>query len=143
MAKAGVRGGRQLASKLKNIGRAAASVSERRAARQAAIEPIMQDAALNLMANGSVETGLLIKGLAIKPRNRNEDRFGQRGKHSSVAHLVEYGTAPHWQPNRFGGVMHPGARPKPFVQPAYQSNKLEAIRIYAAMMWAVITSRAR
>jgi hypothetical protein len=140
MAKAGVRGGRQLAAKLRSIGHAP-TVAERRRARQAALQPILEDAALNLAANGSVESGQLLRGLAIKGKNRNEDRFGQRGKHSPVAHLVEYGTAPHWQPRL--GIMHPGARPKPFVQPAYQINKLEAIAIYAAMMWAVITRSAR
>lgn len=38
-----------------------------------------------------------------------------------IAHLVEFGTAPHDQPNR--GVRHPGARPKPFFRPAFDTTR--------------------
>jgi hypothetical protein len=38
-----------------------------------------------------------------------------------LGHLVEWGTAPHWQPRRRGGIMHPGARPRPFATPAYET----------------------
>ena len=37
------------------------------------------------------------------------------------ARLVEFGTAPHAQPQR--GIMHPGSKPYPFFYPGYRLNK--------------------
>lgn len=45
--------------------------------------------------------------------------FRRRGK--KLAHLLEYGTAPHYQPKR--RIMHPGARAFPFFRPAFEANK--------------------
>lgn len=53
-----------------------------------------------------------------------------------IGHLVEFGTAPHWQPRR--GIMHPGARPKPFFRPAFEENKNSAGSIVARAAWARI-----
>ena len=52
-----------------------------------------------------------------RPRNEPEFRLGFVGRGRGVAHLVEFGTAPHYQPNlRF---RHPGARPFPFMRPTF------------------------
>ena len=48
----------------------------------------------------------------------------------NYAHLVEFGTAPHATGRGgMGGRMHPGARPKPFMRPAYESKKHEAVEV--------------
>lgn len=49
--------------------------------------------------------------------------FARRAR--KLAHLVEFGTAPHWQPNL--KFRHPGARPKPFFRPAFEATKGEVI----------------
>lgn len=36
------------------------------------------------------------------------------------AHLVEFGTKPHFQPNYRGGFDHPGAKAQPFFWPSYR-----------------------
>lgn len=46
---------------------------------------------------------------------------------AKYAHLVEFGTAAHWQPKL--NWMHPGARPKPFLRPAWDAKQSEAERI--------------
>lgn len=63
-------------------------------------------------------------------------------KHAWYAHLVEFGTARHWIKPRnrkslfFAGlareaVDHPGARPKPFMRPAFDGKSQAAIEAMA------------
>jgi hypothetical protein len=60
-----------------------------------------------------------------------------------IAHLVEFGTAPHWQPRWRGGWMHPGARPKPFIRPAYDAKAGDAVRIISREIWSGIVGTIR
>ena len=62
--------------------------------------------------------------------------FRRRGRR--IAHLVEFGTAPHAQPAR--GILHPGARPYPFARPAYEAKKLETLRRVGPGLWAIIAA---
>ena len=62
------------------------------------------------------------------------------GRGVSIAHLVEAGTAPHWQPKR--GVMHPGARPKPFLEPAYFAHDEQVVRIMTKELGAGLIAYA-
>jgi hypothetical protein len=139
---AGVSGTKQLSRKLRDIANAP-TASVRKAARAAALQPINDQAALNLRANGSVITGKLLNGLRVVQTGRNETRFGQVGRHEPVAHLVEFGTAPHWQPRYRGGWMHPGARPYPFARPAFEQHKDLAVKIYVEHLWKEIQRQAR
>lgn len=66
--------------------------------------------------------------------------FTKRARY--LAHLVEFGTAPHFQPNRRGGIMHPGARPKPFFTPAFESTKEETVTGLGRRTWALIERAA-
>lgn len=54
-----------------------------------------------------------------------------------IAHLVEFGTAPHYQPNR--GIQHPGARPFPFMRPAFETTKQEVVETLAQQAWRRIS----
>ena len=58
-----------------------------------------------------------------------------------IGHLVEFGTAPHYQPRR--KRMHPGARAKPFMTPAFEATKTEAARRIATSTWQIISSAVR
>jgi hypothetical protein len=62
--------------------------------------------------------------------------FTKRGK--KIAHLVEYGTAPHFQPNFRGGWNHPGAAPRPFFRPAFESTKDRVVKEVADRTWLQI-----
>lgn len=62
----------------------------------------------------------------------------------NYAHLLEFGTLPHRVGRGSGqslglpglkkatGPMHPGARPRPFMRPAYDTQKENAVRAFAA-----------
>lgn len=59
-----------------------------------------------------------------------------------IAHLVEFGTRPHWQPRRFGGWMHPGARPRYFFTRAFEAKRKEAVTGFSRAIWLRIESAA-
>lgn len=58
----------------------------------------------------------------------------------SIGHLVELGTAPHWQPLR--KRMHPGARPHPGMAPAFEEKKSETVALVGSGTWALIQRAA-
>jgi hypothetical protein len=92
----------------------------------------------NLRDVGSIDTGALYESIGVgeddQRSNRTlvgarEGRFKKRIP-SKYSHFPEFGTAPHYQPRRFGGIQHPGARPKPALRPAYEQNIREASQAY-------------
>ena len=56
------------------------------------------------------------------------------------AHLIEFGTAPHFQPGR--GVTHPGSAPKPFLTPAFHSTKDEVVKRFGDRIGPEMEKRA-
>lgn len=55
-----------------------------------------------------------------------------------LGHLVEFGTAPHFQPGL--GILHPGATPHPFMRPAFESTKQEAVDKVSHTAWSLIAA---
>lgn len=53
--------------------------------------------------------------------------LGATRRAAKIAHLVEFGTAPHWQPKFKGGFLHPGAKREPFLTEAYEGNADEVV----------------
>lgn len=90
------------------------------------------------LAQSSVHSvsGELAKGLKVGTRRRGgivRSNLKATGPHRSISHLVEFGTQAHEiKPRRFPSlffaglfrkiVMHPGARPKPFMRPALDAR---------------------
>jgi HK97 gp10 family phage protein len=93
-------------------------------------------------------SGELAKGLKVGTRARGgtvKASLKATGKHRSIAHLVEFGTAAHsiTAKNRkglsFGGlffqsVEHPGAKPRPFMRPALDGQAQNAVIAAAEYM---------
>lgn len=120
------------------------TAGQMKAARQQALKPFVAAAKQNLASNGSNKTGKLSASLGVAEKGKDTSSAGPlRGKkHSTAGHLVEFGTAPHWQPNRGGGQMHPGAQAKPFMRPAYEATKDEIVRQTGeAVLGAILKSR--
>lgn len=72
------------------------------------------------------------------------------GARQHHAHLVEFGTAPHYIPLRKSqrrglnrGVKHPGAKAKPFLRPAFDSKKDEAIEAARDVLRPVVLGAAK
>ena len=79
--------------------------------------------------------------------------FGRKGSH---AHLVEFGTAPHLLVQKGkaviigrsgnivrGPIMHPGSTPHPFIRPAFDSKKEQAVRRYEKSIRAQVRKYTR
>lgn len=94
-----------------------------RQARKTALEPLIGAAKTILEANGNRETGKYIESLGTADVNLRTSAAGPIAgkKHYSLGVLLEFGTAPHFQPKR--GVMHPGAAAFPHMRPAFDQTK--------------------
>lgn len=114
-------------------------------ASRAALRPINAAAKANLVANGSVKRGVLYRSMRIRKLKGSAAKITwavtATGRGVGIAHLVEFGTDPHWQPKR--GMMHPGARPKPFLTPAYAENDEDAVRIFGRLIGSAMEAQAR
>jgi hypothetical protein len=97
-----------------------------------ALAPMLRATKANLKKNRSYKRGVLSRSMRIR-RLKSTSALAQwviapTGRGIGIAHLVEGGTRPHWQPKR--GVMHPGARAKPYLEPAYFAHDDEAVAIF-------------
>lgn len=118
-----------------------------------ALRPTLSAAKRNVAAlNLKDSTGALRESLTIKrvPRSSKVNptfRVGpnsgyQKGDRRPVkyAHLIEFGTAPHYQPER--GVTHPGSQPKPFMMPAYLSTREQVVKRFGDKIGPEMEKRA-
>ncbi|WP_306049184.1 hypothetical protein [Oceaniradius stylonematis] len=143
MARSKVRGHRKAA---RNIRRVAKSfdrpIGE---ASRYGLQPMLRSAKQNLLDNGSYESGELYDGMRIRkikkaPAGHVQHHVTATGKAVSKAHLVEFGTAPHWQPKR--QQMHPGAKPHPFIEPAYHEKADETVDRFGKRVGPAIERQA-
>lgn len=113
------------------------------------LEPMRKQTSLNALRlrkpgrqppGGHLDQGVVIRKIDNPARNVRTFwvSFTKRARY--LAHLVEFGTAPHWQPNR--RQMHPGARPKPFATPAFESTKSEVVAGLGKRTWSLIAGAA-
>ena len=107
----------------------------------------------------------------IGARSTIKGAFGKKGKFAKIksglagtskakrlpanyAHLVEFGTAPHFIRAAHQGVLaflgvvtkviyHPGSTAKPFLGPAFRSNRRRALRIIKNKLWQGIRKEAK
>lgn len=122
-----------------------------------ALQPTLKAARSNAKSLHLKEsTGTLAASLVIKQKPRTSkvnptfqvgpdsgyQRATQFGSRRPVryAHLIEFGTAPHYQPGR--GVVHPGTAPHPFLTPAYHSTKAEVVKRFGAKIGPEMEKRA-
>lgn len=115
---------------------------------QAALQPMKASAKANAAthrqphnpAGGHLDQGIVIQKIPGQPTLTRQFWLSLTGRARKIGHLVEFGTAPHYQPRR--KRMHPGAKAKPFMTPAYEQNKAEAIGIVSNGLWASIVAAA-
>jgi hypothetical protein len=114
---------------------------------QAALEPMKDLTASNAMAHrqpfnpigGHLDEGVVSVPIKVLAKSRVTWWVSFTGRARKIAHLLEFGTAPHDQPRR--GIRHPGARPFPFFRPAFETTKEGAIARLAAGVRNLLISR--
>lgn len=95
---------------------------------------------------GTPPGGHLDEGI-VSRKTRNLSRYSREywttfaNRARKIAHLLEFGTAPHAQPKR--GNYHPGARPFPFFRPAFESTGESVITRFSVWAWRRISLTAR
>lgn len=121
-----VRGGREIAAALRSMSRAITPAQVDRAHR-AALAPMQTSARAHFAANGSFKTGVLPSEFVVVKTGEFEHKLGCIGMAARLMHIVEFGSAPHFQPGR--GTWHPGAEPKPAFRPAFEETREDALRV--------------
>lgn len=96
------------------------------------LQPMLKASKQNLKANNSYHRGVLSRSMAIRKLKSGSSLaqwvIAATGRGIGIAHLVEAGTEPHYQPKRHW--MHPGAKAKPFLEPAFFAHDEEAVQIF-------------
>jgi HK97 gp10 family phage protein len=141
--KSTVTGDRQIARNLRELQRLVLRpVGE---AQRFALAPVLSAAKANVRTMGIEDTGELRRSLTVKkdgkaPKMKPTYVLGPRSDSPAVryAHLVEFGTDPHW----VNGGRHPGASPKPFLTNAFESKKKEAIDRFGKKLGPAIEAQA-
>lgn len=70
-----------------------------------------------------IDKGIVVRKDGKQSVGRRSYKLGGIGRAKSLLHLLEFGTAPHFQPSLLGGWMHPGSTPRPSMVPAYEHGK--------------------
>ncbi|RWK12533.1 hypothetical protein [Mesorhizobium sp.] len=151
-----VKGDRQVAAALRELSRQVAVPLS--ATSRFALQPTLTQARANARALPlKEETGTLAASLTIRQKAgssklspttqvgpnasfERETPYGLR-KPVKYAHLVEFGTAPHYQPGR--GVTHPGSAPHPFMMPAYVSTRDQVVDRFGKRIGPEMEKRAQ
>lgn len=92
-------------------------------------------------AGGHADQGIVIRVGKNRTKGIVQVFMGARRRAVRILHLLEFGTAPHWQPRR--GIMHPGARAFPAMRPAFEAHKNEAVRIFGETIFAKIIAKLK
>jgi HK97 gp10 family phage protein len=74
-----------------------------------------------------VDKGIVVRKDGKQTPGSRTYKMGGIGRARWILHLLEFGTAPHFQPSLLGGWMHPGASPRPTMIPAYEHGKSSVI----------------
>lgn len=147
MARAILRGDVQLQLALRGIPELTARGLDS-AVRQS-LEPMRRQTSLNALrlrqadrtpVGGHLDQGVVVRKVAGRGKTTRTFwvSFTRRARY--LAHLVEFGTAPHFQPRR--KILHPGARPKPFATPAFEETKEDAVATLGDLTWKLIAAAA-
>lgn len=101
------------------------------AASRKALRPMLAATKANLKSNASYHRGVLYRSMQIRMMKSTARtamwKVTATGRGVGIAHLVEAGTRAHWQPKK--KWMHPGAKAKPFLEPAYFAHDEQAVQI--------------
>ena len=118
----------------------------------AALQPLIHETE-NRAPRASLQTGVRAKRTRANGRLAREYWVAfARGMAMRIAHLVEFGTAPHSlfpgasrRRNRFQDLppFHPGTPPEPFFRPAFESTKDDVIKRFGQLAWEVISRASK
>lgn len=84
--------------------------------------------------------GIIYTGVGLRDKKVSGERTGHADLNpGKLAHLLEFGTAPH----AIGEYMHPGASPRPFLRPAWDQHKGKAVQVMASTLRPALEQAAQ
>lgn len=90
--------------------------------------------------------GFVDKNIVIRKdggsKTKRSYRISAKGRARYIIHLLEFGTAPHFQPNFKGGFAHPGASPRPAMVPSYEEHKDDVPSRFGQAIWQSLSAKA-
>lgn len=90
---------------------------------------------------GHVDEGIVVRKLKVGGGGKRSYRLGATRRSRYLLHLVEFGTAPHYQPNFRGGWQHPGARANPSLIPSFDEESGKVPTEFGRMIWTTMASK--
>lgn len=91
---------------------------------------------------GYVDQGVIVRKDEGNSKTQRSYKLGATKRARYVLHLLEFGTAPHYQPNFRGGFMHPGATPRPAMTPAFEEHKDDVPTAFGEKIWLSLSAKA-
>lgn len=137
-----ITGDKELERALRVLGRGLPNSAVDRSAKSAA-KPMVDDAKMRARMHrqpkrpkgGHIDENLKFLRRKDSSKSKRGFVFGAIGRRKSILTWLEFGTRPHWQPRRFGGYMHPGARPFPVMRPAFDAHADKTIDRFGREIW--------
>lgn len=129
-----IEGAKEMERALLQLKTASAKAVVRRVSKRA-LEPVASAArGMVPVRSGALQKSIEVSGKLSKRQAKEARRLMASGasaaalltyvgSNSPVAHLVEFGTAPHVNGGKFKGSHHPGTAPQPFMRPAWDGQK--------------------
>lgn len=82
------------------------------------------------ISSDHVDRGIVFRKDGRAAQGKRSYKIGATRRARSLLHLLEYGVAPHFQPNLLGGWMHPGHAPLPTMTPAFETGQAGVISAF-------------
>ena len=90
---------------------------------------------------GHVDQGIVVRKMKSPSPKKRAYRLGATKRSRYLLHLVELGTAPHFQPKFRGGWLHPGARAQPVLIPTFDEERGNVPRAFGQKIWNSMAGR--
>lgn len=84
---------------------------------------------------GHVDEGIVVRKQKTAGKGKRSYRLGATRRSRYLLHLVEFGTAPHYQENFRGGWMHPGAKAHPSLIPSFDEEAGAVPKSFGNLIW--------
>lgn len=153
-----ITGDRQVVAALNQLGGNGLTAMEIDQAAKVAMDPMLQDVKQRAQVHRNfkgkwssffpqpksgrkhLDQGFAFRKTAVS-KGRRSYKLGATGRARRIAHLLEFGTQNHWQPNLNGGWQHPGARRSPILTPAFNTHKDQVVMRMGQFLWDKIRAR--
>ncbi|TCU34164.1 hypothetical protein EV129_113149 [Rhizobium azibense] len=92
-------------------------------------------------SGGHVDQGIVIRKSKVSSKSKRSYKLGATRRSRFLLHLVEFGTAPHYQPLFRGGWQHPGAKAHPSLTPSFDEEAGNVPNTFGRLIWNTMSNK--